>query len=93
MIVGICKVSLYAQWVKTLKEKRMIIKSIISKIKNKFNVSISEVECQDIHEKIVIGFTCISNEVSHADSIIDNVLNFIEWNTEAEIIDIERQLF
>ena len=59
---------------------------------NKFNVSISEVEEQDIHQIVVIAFACVAGDSSHADSIVDNVLNFIEGNTEGEIVKIEREL-
>jgi uncharacterized protein YlxP (DUF503 family) len=69
---------IYAPWVHSLKEKRMIVKSICAKVKNKFNVSIAEVEEQDTHQNIVLGFACVAGEASMADSMIDHVLNFIE---------------
>lgn len=49
MIIEAATVKLYASWVHSLKEKRMVVKSIISKTRNKFNVSISEADAQDIH--------------------------------------------
>ena len=87
MIIGTCKVYLEAEWVFSLKDKRMIVKSIIEKTRHKFNVSVAEVENQDMHKSIVIGFACVTNEVSHANSIIDTVINFIEKNTDAVITD------
>lgn len=92
MIIGTAKIHLYANWVHSLKEKRMIVKSIISKTKNKFNVSIAEVEMQDIHQSIVIGVACISNNKKQADSIIQNVVNYIEGNTEAIVQNIETEI-
>ncbi|MBC3888395.1 DUF503 family protein [Acetobacterium paludosum] len=92
MIVGTAKITIYAPWVHSLKEKRMIVKSICAKVRNKFNVSIAEVEDQNIHQRVVLGLACIVNEVDVADSMIDHVLNFIERNTAGEIIDIEREL-
>ncbi|AUM96696.1 TPA: DUF503 domain-containing protein [Clostridium botulinum] len=92
MIIGTAKIHLYANWVHSLKEKRMIVKSIISKTKNKFNVSIAEVEMQDIHQSIVIGIACISNSTKQADSIIQNVVNYIEGNTEAIVQNIETEI-
>jgi uncharacterized protein YlxP (DUF503 family) len=65
----------------------MIVKSLIDRVRHKFNVSAAEVDDQDVHKLIVIGFACVTNEVRHANSIIDNVLNFIENNTEAQIVD------
>ncbi|EJP6472906.1 DUF503 domain-containing protein [Clostridium botulinum] len=92
MIIGTAKIYLYANWVHSLKEKRMIVKSVISKTKNKFNVSIAEVEMQDIHQNIVIGIACISNSSKQADSIIQNVVNYIEGNTEAIVSKIETEI-
>lgn len=92
MIIGTAKIYLYANWVHSLKEKRMIVKSISSKTKNKFNVSIAEVEMQDIHQSFVIGIACVSNSTKQADSIIQNVVNYIEGNTEAIVQNIETEI-
>ncbi|ABS33305.1 hypothetical protein RSJ21_15600 [Clostridium botulinum] len=92
MIIGTAKIHLYANWVHSLKEKRMIAKSVISKTKNKFNVSIAEVEMQDVHQSIIIGIACVSNSTKQADSIIQNVVNYIEGNTEAIVQNIETEI-
>ena len=92
MIVGIVKIKLYAPWVHSLKEKRMIIRSICAKLKNKFNISVIEAEMQDIHQTIIIGIACLANTVAIADSTIENVITFIEENCEAQILDIERDV-
>lgn len=91
MIIGTCKVYLRAEWVASLKDKRMVVKSLLEKIKHKFNISAAEIENQDIHKSIVIGFACVTNETSHANSILDNVVNYIETHTDAVIenVDIE----
>lgn len=93
MIIGSCVIYFTAEWCNSLKEKRMVVKSIIEKAKHKFNISIAEVGKQDIHKSIVIGFACVTNEVRHADEIIENVLNYIERNTDAVIDDVEREIF
>ena len=93
MIIGSCKVYLEAEWVFSLKDKRMIVKSLLEKIRHKFNVSVAEVENNDIHKSIVIGIACVTNETSHADSIINNVINFIENNTDAVIVDVITEIF
>jgi len=87
MIIGTCEIYMRAEWVSSLKEKRMIVKSIVEKIRHKFNVSVAEVGDNDMHKSIVIGFACVTNEARFANSVIDNVINFIEENTEAEIVD------
>lgn len=92
MIIGTGKIYLYVNWVHSLKEKRMIVKSTIAKVKNKFNVSVAEVENQDLHQSIVIGIACVSNDSKHANSVIQNVLDFIEDNTEAIVEKVEMEI-
>ena len=92
MIIGTGKIKIYVPWVHSLKEKRSIVKSICAKARNKFNISVAEVEMQDTHQWIVVGFACVVNDSRVADSIIDNVLNFIESNTDGEVIEVEREL-
>jgi uncharacterized protein YlxP (DUF503 family) len=91
MLIGTLKIRLYAPWVHSLKEKRMIVKSLIAKIKNQFNVSVAEIEDQDIHQSIVVGIACIAGDTAHADSILDHVIAFVESSTEAEIVRMERE--
>lgn len=92
MIIEAAVIKLYASWVHSLKEKRMVVKSIIAKVQNKFNISISEVDAHDIHQTIIIGIACISNDTRLSNSIIDSVITFIEDNCEAEVIDIQREI-
>ena len=69
MIIGTCEVTFRADWVTSLKEKRMVLKSLMEKTRHKFNISIAEVDNQDNHKLLTIGFACVSNESRHADSI------------------------
>ena len=92
MIIGTGKVYLHANWVHSLKEKRMVVKSITAKVQNKFNVSIAEVEDMDLHQSIVIGLACVSNSTKVSNSIIQSAINFIESNTEAEVLNYQIEI-
>jgi len=92
MIIGTMKITLYAPWVRSLKEKRMVVKSLCGKAAAKFNISVSEIEAQDVHQTIVIGIACVTNETAFCDSVLSNVLTFIESNTEAEVIKVEKEM-
>ena len=92
MKVAVMKLKLYAPWVHSLKEKRMVVKSILAKIRNKFQISAAEVEDQDIHQSIVIGVAAIVPHSAQADRVMDEILQFTEENTEAEIVAEEREL-
>ena len=53
MIVGTVEIKLYAAWISSLKEKRMLAKSLTAQLRHKFNVSVAEVEAQDIPQTLV----------------------------------------
>lgn len=91
MIIGTVQVTIYAPWIHSLKEKRSEVRSLRAKVRNKFNVSIAEVDEQDVHQKIVLGIACVSTDTAFCDSILDNILNFINDSTEGEIINVERE--
>ena len=78
---------LHAPWVHSLKEKRMIVKSLIAKLQNHFHVSAAEIDEQNIHQIIVIGLAAVVPNHAFADSLIENISRFVEENTEAEIVE------
>lgn len=92
MKVAVLKIRLYAPWVHSLKEKRMVVKSILAKIRNKYHVSVAEVEDQDVHQSIVIGVASIVPHNAQADGVMDEIVHFVEQNTEAEIVSEEREI-
>ena len=85
--VAVLRMKLYAPWVHSLKEKRMVVKSLLAKIRNKFQVSAAEVEDQDIHQSIVIGVAAIVPHKAQADSMMEEIADFVEQSTEAEIVE------
>lgn len=83
---------LRAPWVHSLKEKRMVVKSLVAKLQNKFNVSVAEIAEQDTLQIIVIGIAAVIPNNAVADSVMDNISVFVEMNTDAVIIDEEREI-
>ena len=83
---------LRAPWVHSLKEKRMIVKSLVAKLQTRFHVSASEIDEQDTHQIIVIGVAAIVPHNAFADSLMEDISLFVEENTEAEIIGEEREI-
>lgn len=81
------EIKMYAPWVQSLKEKRMIVKSIISRISNKFCVSVAEIDTQDLHKTITIGIAAVSQNRAYADSLSAAIEHFVESNTDAEILN------
>ena len=83
---------LRAPWEHSLKEKRMIVKSLIAKLQNRFHVSAAEVDEQDTHQVIVIGVAAIVPHNAMADSLMEEISLFVEENCEADILDETREI-
>jgi uncharacterized protein YlxP (DUF503 family) len=78
MIVGVCEIELHLPDATSLKDKRSILKSLLARLHNTFNVSAAEVDKQDLWQSAVIGVAAVSNSAIHAQQQLNNVLNWIE---------------
>ena len=92
MLVGTLQIKCYAPYVHSLKEKRMIVKSISGRLKSLFNISVGEVGQQDIHQTIIIGIATIADSTAQCDSILDHIIDFVEENCEAEMTEVIREI-
>ena len=92
MKILLMKLESRAEWVHSLKEKRMIVLSLTKRLSNKFNVSVSEVEMQDVHQNIVIGISSVATSKDILYSVKEKILDFVEDNTDAELIRIEEDI-
>ena len=86
-MVGILKLSLYIHDNHSLKEKRKVVKSIVAKVHKRFNVSISEVGSNDKWQMIELGISAVSNDRRFVNSILDNILSYVDSSYLGEIID------
>ncbi len=73
MKVAVMELRLYAPWVHSLKEKRMVVKSLLEKIRSRYVVLAAETEEQDIHQTIVIGVAAIVAYAAQEDSMMDDI--------------------
>ena len=92
MVVAAMEIRLHASWVRSLKEKRMIVKSLVERIRNRYNVSAAEVDTLDAHQSIVIGIACVAWDAASADRTLDHLLEFVEKSTDAEITEVSREI-
>jgi hypothetical protein len=93
MIVGVMTAQLHMQGVTSLKEKRSIVKSVIGRLKSRFNVSIAEVEHQDQKRSAVIGIAMVSNETRFINQQFDTIINFMQKDGRFYLGQIERETF
>ena len=92
MLIAAMTFRLHAPWVHSLKEKRMIVKSLVTQLQNRFHVSAAEVDEQDTHQIIVIGVAAIVPHNAMADSLMDEISAFVDVDTEAEVLEEIREI-
>jgi len=94
MHAGICRIKLHLSHSQSLKDKRRIVKSIIARLRSQYNISIAEVDDQDLWQLVTLGIACVSNHNQHVDETLSKVMNFIVNNyPELEIIDHQTEIF
>jgi len=92
MVVGLGIITFRIHDCHSLKGKRKIVKAIINRIQNRFNVSIAEVGANDIYQRAEIGFALVGNSRPLINSKIDKIFNLAEDLGLAEIIDSEMEI-
>jgi uncharacterized protein YlxP (DUF503 family) len=93
MAVGLCRVRLHLPENQSLKDKRQVIKSLIARIHNRFNVSAAEIDEQDRWQMASIGISCVSTSGQHAHQVLSTVVGFIrKERLDAELVDYEIEI-
>jgi len=94
MNISVCKLELRLPENESLKGKRQVIQSIITRLQNRYNVSVAEVDNQDLWQRATLGITCVSNHRKHANEILSSVLNFVAQNyPDVEMLSSEIEAF
>jgi len=92
MVVGTGLITLRLHDCRSLKAKRKVVKSMINRLRNNFNASVSEVGSNDIYQKAEIGFSLVGNDAALINSKIDKIFNLAEDIGLAEIVDTEMEI-
>ena len=93
MNVGVCKISLRLPENLSLKGKRRVVKSITTRVGNRFNVSIAEVDDQDLWQLATLGICCVSNNKRFTNEVLSKVVDFIAASRfEVEILNYEIEI-
>ena len=91
--VGICRLTLHLPGTNSLKEKRQIARSLTDRVRNRFNVAVAEVDDGDLRQRLTLGFSCVSNERSHVDAMLSNLLNFVEESRlDIDVLDVQTEV-
>ena len=93
MIIGVMTAHLSLHGITSLKEKRSIVKSLIGRLKSRFNISIAEVDHQDNKNDAVIGISIVSNDNRFIDQQFDSILDFMLNDGRFYLGQVERETF
>lgn len=93
MIVGILTAQLHLQGITSLKQKRSIVKSLLGRLKSRFNISVSEVDHQDEKTSAVLGIAIISNDTRFINQQLDSIVDFMRGDGRFYLGNIERETF
>ena len=92
MVVGTLKIEFRIQDNHSLKGKRRIVRSMVDRVKHRFNAAIAEVGANDNWQKIELGISTVGNDRRHVDSSLGNILAFLESLYLAEIVNTEMEI-
>jgi uncharacterized protein len=87
MLIGTLRVDLFLPAASSLKEKRFALQSLKTKIRNRFNVSVAEVDFQDKWQRAELGVACVSSDRKVIDGMLNGVLELIEKDERVEVTD------
>ena len=93
MIIAICNLDINVPTAGSLKDKRRVIKSMITRMQNRFNIAVAEVEHLDSWQTAGLGIVTVSNDAAYAHGLLTKVINWIEeTRLDCELIDYSIEL-
>ncbi len=90
MVIGVCRLTLSIPGSYSLKDKRRVVKSLVERIGNRFNVAVAEVDEHEVWNEAVLGVACVSTASAHANAMLVSVVGFVEsgrGHGDAELVD------
>ena len=93
MFIGCLQVELLIPESASLKSKRMVLNSVKQRLRNKFNVSVAEVDNNDLWQRTTLAVAMVANKRQFLNQALDQILNFIDDQSQSEIIDHQIEIF
>jgi len=92
MVVGVYTVELFISESQSLKDKRQVLHSLKDRLREKFNLSVAEVDGQDLWQKAIVGMACVANESRHVQQVLEQALNVIKGMPAVEVVRTQLEL-
>ena len=89
MFVGICRIELHLPGCQSLKDKRVLLRSLLDRLRKRYNLSVAEVDGQDLWQRCTLGFSNVNSSKGGAERTIAEVIRYVEREDEMEIIKCE----
>lgn len=93
MFIGAIYIEIFIPESSSLKEKRQILKSVKDKIRNNFNVSVAEVNYQDLWQRSGIAVVCVGDSIEFAEETVTKIKNFVERNFPHLVVDFKKDYY
>jgi len=91
MVVGVCCLDIFLSEGSSLKRKRQVIRRLIARVREKFNVSISEVGGHDLWQRAQVGICLVGNDKKFINSSLDKVVDYVEKMELVEVVRAEME--
>lgn len=88
MVIGVCRVTLHLPASHSLKDKRQVVRSLVERLRHRFDLAVAEVEDQDRWQIATLGLVCVSGSASIVDEVLTHALDYIE-NTRLDAMVTE----
>lgn len=92
MVVGMLKVTMIIPENASLKGKRKVVKSLLGRIRSRYNVAAAEVAGNDLWQRAELGLAVVGNDRRFVNSVLDKLLDYMERETEAEVVDAKMDI-
>lgn len=93
MTIGLLQLSIFIPQANSLKSKRQILKSLKDKIRHKFNVSVAEVDGQDLWQRLTLAVACVNSDKRLINSMLSKVVNLVDSQHAIELVDYEMEMY
>jgi uncharacterized protein YlxP (DUF503 family) len=92
MRIGSITVEIEIPGAQSLKDKRQVVRSILDKVRAKFNVSAAEVDQLNSWQLATLGFVVVSNDETHDRKVLAKVVDTIEAEPRCQVLDIQEEM-
>ena len=92
MVVGVLKIEFLLQENRSLKGKRKVVRSMVDKVRARFNVAIGEVGSNDMWQRIELGVSAVGNDRRHVNSVLDHIVSFLDSLYLAQLIHTDMEI-